>query len=51
MDKTYRFESANMGTVSVSVVGEWRDGLKDLQVEVGDSCTQLTRSTAAAPRA
>lgn len=28
-----------MGTVSVSVVGEWRDGSKDLQVEVGDACT------------
>lgn len=41
MEKTYRFESVNMGTVSVSVVGEWRDGSKDLQVEVGDSCTEF----------
>lgn len=32
--KHYEFESANMGTVTVDVTGEWRDGCKDLSVDV-----------------
>lgn len=33
--KSYKFNSANMGIVNVDVVGLYRDGEKDLVVEVG----------------
>lgn len=33
----YRFESANMGTVEVDIIGEWADGSCDIQVRVGDA--------------
>ena len=34
--KSYKFETANMGTCEISVSGEWTDGTKDLDVACGD---------------
>lgn len=32
--KEYRFDSVNSGTVTITVTGEYRDGCKDVSVEV-----------------